>query len=86
MKIISKTELDQLALIKKRGQHPQNPVVTEVMKLKIGEYLLVEKKEWKLKNNIHQGIRDNSPARKARAKFSVITLANEMGWVIKRIA
>ena len=56
------------------------------MKLKIGEYLLVEKEEWKLKNSISQGIRDNSPARKARAKFSVKTLINDKGWVIKRIA
>lgn len=86
MKYITKEEVLQLNLTKKRGQHAENPVVTAAMKLRVGEYLLVEKKDWKIKNSIHQGIRDNSPARQARAKFLIKSLVDDKGWVIKRTA
>lgn len=84
MKIITKAEINKLTLIKKRGQHPENPVVTEVMKLKAGEWILVDKEDWKPKTPIHQGIRDNSPARKVKARFSIKTLADNKGWLIQR--
>jgi hypothetical protein len=85
MKYITKRDVEKLDLTKKRGQHPENPVVTIAMKLKIGEFLLVEKKDWKIKSYINQALRDSSPARKVRAKFKVKTLSNNTGWIVERI-
>lgn len=85
MKNITKEEAQALIVTNKRGQHPENPVITESMKLKVGEYLLVEKKDWHIKSLVSQALRDSSPVRHARAKFKVKQLSDKSGWIVKRI-
>lgn len=80
MKTISKEEFEKLRLVPNRMEHP---VYIACMKLKVGEILKVEQKEWKFKGGIKTAL--GNYEYKMGMRFSVKKLKNDGGWAVIRV-
>ena len=84
MKKITKEEFDKLTF------KQQNPIVKAIMKLNVGEMLMVSNGDYTGKSHFRQWIGSaancyNGALKKAKIKVSVKTLVDGSGWVIIRI-
>lgn len=80
MRKLSKEEVERLQMLTGRS----SLVRTEVLKLKPGEFLEVNKGDWKQKNSpiqMLQALED-----RFKHKYQMHTLAVKTGWVIERMA
>lgn len=79
MRKITEKQLEDMIFYKRART---NPLTIQIDKLKIGELLLIEKKDWKksratLYSTVFSSFRDK--------KFQFKSLADSLGYVVKRI-
>lgn len=88
MRKITKKEFDSMELMRSGRFGENEEIYKEVGKLNKGEFLLIEKSEWKVRT--HPSIIIGSTANHERSrfygkKFSIVTLRDKSGYVVKRI-
>lgn len=81
MKKITKKEFENLNLTKGGGL--SNPVITEVLKLKIGEILFFSADEWRIKSQ--PSVIFYQFSMKRGIKLSTRRLMDKSGWVVTRL-
>src|SRR5437879_1252927 len=80
MKKLTIEEYEQLSV---KGKGRSSPVFNSIINLKIGEALLIEKKDWNRK--AAPGTLVRYIEKKQNVKFTCCAIENGNGWVVKRI-
>jgi hypothetical protein len=80
MKKLTTAEYEQLSV---KGKGRSSPVFNSIINLKIGEALLIEKKDWNRK--AAPGTLVRYIEKKQKIKFTCCAIENGNGWVVKRI-
>jgi hypothetical protein len=81
MRKITKDEFLKMPV---KGRGGSSPVYTEILNLQPGEYLVIEKAEWK-KRQPPSRVSSYIGKRNSR-KFKSFSLLDNSGWVVERIA
>lgn len=79
MKKLNKEETSELDKLARKNS---NEFINEALKLSLGESLLIEKKEWKLKTKPPNAMNTGTIARRGM-KMRIRTLEN--GWLVIRV-
>lgn len=82
MRKISNEEKENLELTLRGTRGARSPLVIELMKLSVGETLLMERNEWKNKTSPPSYLGQYSA--RYQKGFSTRKLANDKGWIITR--
>jgi hypothetical protein len=82
MKKLTKEEVDALDTTKAFDRKNSNEFIKEALKLSLGESLLIEKNEWKLKSKPPTVMNTGTIVRRGM-KMRVRTLEN--GWLVTRV-
>jgi len=88
MKVLTKKELDSLKLVPSHGSKGNPNPITQAIRqdsFKVGDSLLVNKEDYKLKTKFGTYIQQHFRATRSDRKFSIRLLADLSGWVVTRI-
>lgn len=83
MREITQNEFDKLSL-KSSTRKGANPIISSIKKMSVGQIFFVEKSEWKLKTPL--GISVYSSGIRTGARYSVLAIKDETGWIVKRVS